>query len=93
MKLSGRVSDAASKQLVAKQLSALEDTVPRFDMETGQIRSKKAKKQKSPNEQAQADLKQFDKKILPIVNLFIRFGTHISHKSSQARVPNFSLLQ
>ena len=66
MATGGRVSDAAAKKLIAKELSSVEDAVSGFDLETGQIKSKKAKKEKSPQQQAHADLKQFDKKILPI---------------------------
>ena len=62
--LSGRVRDGGSKQLIAKQLGALAEDMPRFDLETGQIKVKKAKKQKTPEEQALADLKVFEKKML-----------------------------
>ena len=62
--LSGRVRDGASKQLIAKQLQGLTEDMPRFDVETGQIKCKKPKKSKTPQEQAVVDLKQFEKKIL-----------------------------
>lgn len=62
--LSGRVRDDASKQLIAKQLQGLAEDMPRFDLETGQIKGKKPKKEKTPQEQAVADLKQFEKKML-----------------------------
>ena len=53
-----------AKKIVAKQLGCLNDEMPSFDMETGQIKSKKANKTKSPEEQAIAELKVFEKKIL-----------------------------
>lgn len=62
--LSGRVRDAAGKALLAKQLGDLNTNVPQFDLKTGAIRSKKAKKEKSPVEQAVGDLKTLEKKLL-----------------------------
>ena len=62
--LSGRVRDAAGKALLAKQLGDLNTNVPQFDLKTGAIRSKKAKKEKSPVEQAVSDLKTLEKKLL-----------------------------
>ena len=62
-KLSGRVRDKTGKEQIAKQLSSMDD-MPRFDMETGQIKSKKAKKEKSPQDKAIADVKALEKKLL-----------------------------
>ncbi len=61
--LGGRVRDKAGKEQIAKQLGSLND-LAMVDMETGQIKAKKAKKQKSPSEQAVADLKVLEKKKL-----------------------------
>ena len=92
MATGGRVSDAAAKKLIAKELSSVEDAVSGFDLETGQIKSKKAKKEKSPQQQAHADLKQFDKKILPIDYDSSALVTMFPHQSIQARIPNILLL-
>lgn len=62
--LSGRVRDDATKKLLAKQLGSLGEDIPRFDIETGQIKSKKAKKEKTPQEIAVNEMKQFEKKLL-----------------------------
>ena len=55
----GRVKSSAGKKLISKQLGGLRDDVLRFDVEIGQIKSKKPKKEKTPEEQALAGLKQF----------------------------------
>ena len=57
--------DKTGKDLIAKQISSMDD-MPRFDMETGQIKAKKAKKEKSPQEKAIADVKTLEKKSLVI---------------------------
>ena len=63
--LSGRVRDGGAKQLLAKQLQGLNSTQPEFmNLSTGQIRSKKAKKEKSAGEEAMAEMKKVSKKIL-----------------------------
>ena len=62
--LSGRVRDAAGKALLAKQLGDLNTNLPQFDLKTGAIKSKKAKKEKTPVEQAVIDLKTLEKKLL-----------------------------
>ena len=62
--LSGRVRDAAGKALLAKQLGDLNTNLPQFDLKTGAIKSKKAKKEKTPVEQAVVDLKTLEKKLL-----------------------------
>ena len=61
--LGGRVRDKAGKEQIAKQLGSLND-MAMVNIETGQIKSKKPKKEKTPSEQAVADLKTFEKKNL-----------------------------
>lgn len=60
--ISGRVRDDAAKKLLAKQLGSLNDDIARFDIETGQIKSKKPKKEKTPAELALQEIKTFEKK-------------------------------
>ena len=63
--LSGRVRDEAAKQLLAKQLQGLHGNLPEFmNLTTGQIRSKKAKKEKTPAQEAMAEMKKMHKKFL-----------------------------
>lgn len=67
--LSGRVRDGAAKQLLAKQLQGLHGNLPEFmNLTTGQIRSKKAKKEKTPAQEAMAEMKKMHKKLKQIVN-------------------------
>ena len=63
--LSGRVRDAGAKAVLAKQLQGLGANLPDFvDEQTGQIRSKKPKKTKSPEEEALAEMRKMEKKPL-----------------------------
>lgn len=60
--ISGRVRDKGAKALLAKQLQGLGMENPSFmNLQTGQIKSKKAKKEKIPAEEAQAELKKLSK--------------------------------
>ena len=63
--ISGRVRDAAGKALLAKQLGDVNNNMPSFDLKTGTLKQKKAKKEKSPAEEALQGLKTLEKK-LPI---------------------------
>lgn len=63
--LSGRVRDGAAKQLLAKQLQGLQAGQPEFmNLSTGQIRAKKAKKEKTREEEAMFEMKKMQKKFL-----------------------------
>lgn len=63
VKLSGRCKDDESKKHVASQLkSAMNTTLPQFDLKTGQIKQKKVPKEKSPAELAIKDLKAMSNK-------------------------------
>ena len=64
-KLGGRVRDAASKDLVKRQLQGLSDNMPDFmDLKTGRLTTKKAKKEKSAEEECMAEVKKLAKKLL-----------------------------
>lgn len=63
--ISGRVRDAAGKALLAKQLGDVNNNMPSFGLKTGTLKQKKAKKEKSPVEEALQGLKTLEKK-LPI---------------------------
>ncbi|CAL1141573.1 unnamed protein product [Cladocopium goreaui] len=60
--LAGRVKDASAKQLLAKQLGGLNGEVSLMNQTTGTIKSKKPKKEKSPEEESLADMKKLSKK-------------------------------
>ena len=60
--ISGRVKEAAAKGLLSKQLGGLNTDVAFFNTSTGVIKSKKPKKEKSPEEECLADIKKFQKK-------------------------------
>ena len=61
--LSGRVKDEAGKALLKKQLGELgSSNLTRLDLKTGALKSKKVKKQKTPEEEAVRDLKTLQKK-------------------------------
>lgn len=61
--ISGRVKDPEGKKHVAQQLSAaLNNSEPHFDLKTGQLKSKKVPKEKTPEENAMKDLKSLQKK-------------------------------
>ena len=67
--LSGRVRDGGAKQLLAKQLQGLNSSTPEFmNLTTGQIRCKKPKKEKSPVDEAIAEMKKISKKFLWSIN-------------------------
>ncbi|CAL1172966.1 unnamed protein product [Cladocopium goreaui] len=67
--LSGRVRDGGAKQLLAKQLQGLNSSTPEFmNLTTGQIRCKKPKKEKSPVDEAIAEMKKISKKWNQVVN-------------------------
>ena len=54
------------------------DDVPSFCMQTGQIKTKKAKKEKTPEDMAVQELKQLEKKHLEFNELGILYD-HISY--------------
>lgn len=61
--LSGRVRDNAAKGILAKQLQGLGASQPAFmNLSTGQIKSKKVPKEKSPEELMVAEMKKLQKK-------------------------------
>ena len=60
--ISGRVKEAAAKGLLSKQLGGLNTDVAFFNTSTGVIKSKKPKKEKSPEEECLADMKKLQKK-------------------------------
>ena len=63
VRLSGRVRDNGAKQLLAKQPGNLGDNLgAQMDLGTGQIKTKKLKKEKKPQELAMEDLKKLGKK-------------------------------
>ena len=66
--LKGRVRDSNAKQLIAKQLGSAFPDTPAFDLQTGQIKSKKAKKEKTAEELALQELKFLEKKSLACTN-------------------------
>lgn len=61
--ISGRCRDAGAKQLLAKQLAGVNANPQELmNLQTGAIRSKKAKKEKSPQEESMAEMKKLNKK-------------------------------
>lgn len=65
--LSGRVRDQAGKEMLAKQLQGLQANLPSFlDMNTGTIKARKPKKEKTAEEEAVAELKKLEKKSLEL---------------------------
>ena len=61
--LSGRVRDAGAKGLLAKQLQGVNANLPEFlNTATGAIKTKKAKKEKTPEEEAVVEMKKLSKK-------------------------------
>ncbi|CAK9088335.1 UBA domain-containing protein [Durusdinium trenchii] len=63
----GRCRDEGAKKLLAQQLGGLQD--PEFlNMATGQIKSKKMPKQKTPEQISQFDLKALQKKLKGLIN-------------------------
>jgi len=74
------VRDGASKELIKKQLGDVANNQPNFvDLKTGQIKSKKAAKEKTPLQIAIADLKTLSNKLLDI-NTF-QFETDVLYHS------------
>lgn len=72
--------DGASKELIKKQLGDVANNQPNFvDLKTGQIKSKKAAKEKTPLQIAIADLKTLSNKLLDI-NTF-QFETDVLYHS------------
>ena len=63
--LSGRVRDGGAKEVLKKQLAGLTENMPDFlDLKTGRLTSKKAKKERTPEEEAIAEVKKMLKKLL-----------------------------
>lgn len=62
--ISGRVRDAAGKALLSKQLGDLSNNMPTFDLKTGSLKQKKARKEKTPVDEALQGLKTLEKKLL-----------------------------
>lgn len=62
MSISGRCRDEEGKKHIAKQLANIPESIPSFDLKTGQLKTKKMPKEKSPQELAMRDLKSFQKK-------------------------------
>lgn len=61
--LSGRVKDAGAKDMLKKQLQGLGNNMDDFlCLKTGAIKSKKMKKQKTAEEEAQQEMKKLEKK-------------------------------
>ncbi len=60
--VSGRVRDAGAKQLLAKQLAGVGSNVNFMNLQTGAIRSKKPKKEKTQEEEMMAEMKKLHKK-------------------------------
>ena len=65
--MSGRVKDAASKGLLSKQLGGLTQDVAFLDQATGVFKCKKPKKEKTPEQEAMAEIKKLEKKFLNTV--------------------------
>ena len=61
--MGGRVKDPEQKRMVAKNIGDIGGATM-MDLESGAFKPKKAKKEKSPNAVAVADLKGFEKKNL-----------------------------
>lgn len=62
--LSGRVKDSGAKQALAKQLGGLNNDLAFVDEATGVIKSKKPKKEKTPEEESLGEMKKLQKKCL-----------------------------
>ena len=66
IKVGGRVRSAPMKEMVAKQLKTGFDSLegqPMMDLKTGAIKSKKCKKERTAEQTASSDLKQFVSKL------------------------------
>ena len=78
--VSGRVRDAGAKQLLAKQLEGL--SLPSFlDQASGQIKVKKPKKVKTPEEECIADVKKLSNKSFVYTERCVCFNCHGYQKS------------
>lgn len=62
--ISGRIRDKTAKQAIAKQLQGVSQDVPLMNLQTGVIKTKKAKREKSQAEELQAEMKKMQKKSL-----------------------------
>ena len=63
--IGGRVKDPESKAAIAKEIRAVADNGPTFDVTTGVIKNKKPKKELSPEADAAKQLKGlFNKKLI-----------------------------
>lgn len=60
--LSGRVRDEGAKQLLAKQLQGLGVGNEFMNLTTGAIKTRKPKKEKTPEEEAMVEMKKMQKK-------------------------------
>ena len=63
MSISGRVRVAAGKALLSNQLEDLTNNMPNLDLKTGTLKQKKAKKEKTPVDEALHGLKTLEKKL------------------------------
>lgn len=62
--LSGRVKDTAARDMLKKQLGGLGNNIgPFMDLNTGAIKNKKVRKEKTAEEEALAELKKLEKKV------------------------------
>lgn len=65
--VSGRVRDAGAKQLLQKQLQGVMGNTQEFmNLTTGQIKSKKVPKEKTPGEQSMQEMKKLEKKFFDL---------------------------
>ena len=69
--LSGRVKEASAKGLLSKQLGGLNTDVAFLNQTTGVIKSKKPKKEKSPEDECMAEMKKLLKKIFVLIHHFV----------------------
>lgn len=61
--ISGRCRDAGAKKLLAKQLAGVNANQQELmNLQTGVIKSKKAKKEKTPAEESMGEMKKLNKK-------------------------------
>lgn len=72
-KLGGRVKDTNARKMLAKQLGEFGNEFANFDLSTGQVKQRKAKKEQSPEQLAMKDLKTLFKKQLDCKFVFSPF--------------------
>lgn len=60
--MSGRVRDGGAKALLARQLTGVGSNVDFMNLQTGAIRSKKPRKEKTQEEEVMAEMKKLFKK-------------------------------